>query len=174
MPVMVCRNIKEKEGENRMNKVIISGRLTADPVVRYGEDGQVSMVRYTLAVHRQGRRNAEDDKAYFIDCCAFGKGAQFAAKYLRKGVKIILSGRLGSGSYEGKDGRKVYFTNVIAETQEFAESRSVSEKDPDKNSLERNQTDWEEGQRGGYSRRRSADDEFARIAKEIDDQLPFR
>ena len=157
-----------------MNKVIISGRLTADPAVKYGEDGQVSMVRYTLAVHRQGRRNAEDDKADFIDCCAFGKGAQFAAKYLRKGVKIILSGRLGSGSYEGKDGRKVYFTNVIAETQEFAESRMVSEKDPDKEPLERDQPDRKFQPRNGYSRKRLAEDEFARIAKEIDDQLPFR
>ncbi len=157
-----------------MNKVIISGRLTADPVVKYGEDDQVSMVRYTLAVHRTGRRNAENDKADFIDCCAFGKGAQFAAKYLRKGVKIILSGRLGSGSYEGKDGRKVYFTNVIAESQEFAESRTVSEKDPGKEPLERDQPDRELMQRKGYGRRCSAEDEFARIAKEIDDQLPFR
>ena len=157
-----------------MNRVIISGRLTADPVVKYGEDDQVSMVRYTLAVHRQGRKNAENDKADFIDCCAFGKGAQFAAKYLRKGVKIILSGRLGSGSYEGNDGRKVYFTNVIAESQEFAERRSVSEIDSDKEPLERDQPDGESGQRDGYRRRRSADNDFARIAKEIDDQLPFR
>lgn len=157
-----------------MNRVIISGRLTADPVVKYGEDDQVSMVRYTLAVHRQGRKNAENDKVDFIDCCAFGKGAQFAAKYLRKGVKIILSGRLGSGNYEGKDGRKVYFTNVIAESQEFVESRSFSEKDSDKDPLERNQPVREAGQRDGYRRRHSEEVDFARIAKEIDDQLPFR
>ena len=157
-----------------MNRVIISGRLTADPVVKYGEDDQVSMVRYTLAVHRQGRKNAENDKADFIDCCAFGKGAQFAAKYLRKGVKIILSGRLGSGSYEGNDGRKVYFTNVIAESQEFAESRSVSEKDSDRDPLERDQQGRESQQRDSYRRRCSEDDDFARIAKEIDDHLPFR
>lgn len=157
-----------------MNKVIISGRLTADPVVKYGENDQVSMVRYTLAVQRPGRRDAEKDTADFIDCCAFGKGAQFAAKYLRKGVKIILSGRLGSGSFEGKDGKRVYFTNVIAESQEFAESRSVSEKKSDKEPLEREQPDGESGQRDGYRRRRSADNDFARIAKEIDDQLPFR
>lgn len=157
-----------------MNRVIISGRLTADPLVKCGEDDQVSMVRYTLAVHRQGRKNAENDKADFIDCCAFGKGAQFAAMYLRKGVKIILSGRLGSGNYEGKDGKRVYFTNVIAESQEFAESRSVSGKDSDKEPLEREQPGGESGQRDGYCRRRSADNDFARIAKEIDDQLPFR
>ena len=157
-----------------MNKVIISGRLTADPVVKYGENDHVSMVRYTLAVQRPGRRDAEKDTADFIDCCAFGKGAQFAAKYLRKGVKIILSGRLGSGNYEGKDGRKVYFTNVIAESQEFAESRSVSEKDSDKDPLEREQSDRESQQKDSYRRRRLENDDFARIAKEIDDQLPFR
>ena len=157
-----------------MNKVIISGRLTADPVVKYGENDQVSMVRYTLAVQRPGRRDAEKDTADFIDCCAFGKGAQFAAKYLRKGVKIILSGRLGSGNYEGKDGKRVYFTNVIAESQEFAESRSVKENDPDKDPIERDQPDVEAQQKNGYRRRRSADDDFARIAREIDDQLPFR
>lgn len=157
-----------------MNKVIISGRLTADPVVKYGENDQVSMVRYTLAVQRPGRRDAEKDTADFIDCCAFGKGAQFAAKYLRKGVKIILSGRLGSGNYEGKDGKRVYFTNVIAESQEFAERKSVAEKDAETEPPEREKSDRKSEQRNGYGRRRKGEDEFARIAKEIDDTLPFR
>ena len=157
-----------------MNRVIISGRLTADPVFKYGEDDQVSMVRYTLAVHRQGRKNAENDKADFIDCCAFGKGAQFAAKYLHKGSKIILCGRLGSGSYEGRDGQRVYYTNVIAESQEFAESRSVSEQDLEKDPLGRAQPGEESGQKKGYGRKRTAEVEYARIAREIDDKLPFR
>ena len=99
-----------------MNRVILMGRLTKDPEVRYTKD-QMAVARYTLAVDR---RNKEAD---FISCVVFGKGGEFAEKYLKKGTKIAVSGRIQTGSYTNKEGRKVYTTEVVVEDQEFAESK---------------------------------------------------
>lgn len=99
-----------------MNRVILMGRLTKDPEVRYSKD-QMAVARYTLAVDR---RNKEAD---FISCVVFGKGGEFAEKYLKKGTKIAVSGRIQTGSYTNKEGRKVYTTEVVVEDQEFAESK---------------------------------------------------
>lgn len=99
-----------------MNRVILMGRLTKDPEVRYTQD-QMAVARYTLAVDR---RNKEAD---FISCVVFGKGGEFAEKYLKKGTKIAVSGRIQTGSYTNKEGRKVYTTEVVVEEQEFAESK---------------------------------------------------
>lgn len=106
-----------------MNKVILLGRLTRDPDIRYTQGAEpMAIARYTLAVDRRIRREGEA-AADFISCVAFGKIAEVAEKYLNKGTKIIISGRLQTGSYTDRDGRKVYTTEVIVEDQEFAESK---------------------------------------------------
>lgn len=102
-----------------MNKVILMGRLTRDPDVR--QAGETQVAKYTLAVDRRFKR----DEADFIRCVAFGKGAEFADKYLHQGTKIVVCGRIQTGSYENKDGQKVYTTDVIVEEQDFAESKKA-------------------------------------------------
>ncbi len=105
-----------------MNKTILMGRLVRDPDVRYStnQNGEQSCIaRYTLAVDRRKK-----DEADFISCVAFGKGGEFAEKYLKKGTKICISGRIQTGSYTNKDGQKVYTTDVVVEETEFAESRN--------------------------------------------------
>ncbi len=113
-----------------MNKVILMGRLTRDPDVRYSQgEGSMAIARYTLAVDRRVRRdgNAQDQQtADFIGCVAFGKSAEFAEKYLHQGTKIAVEGRIQTGSYTNKDGQKVYTTDVVVENQEFAESKNAS------------------------------------------------
>lgn len=103
-----------------MNKVILMGRLTRDPEVRYSQGEQATAVaRYTLAVDRRGR--SQENSADYIQCVAFGKAAEFAERYLHKGTKIVLTGRIQTGSYTNKDGQRVYTTDIVAEDQEFAE-----------------------------------------------------
>ena len=111
-----------------MNKVILMGRLTRDPEVRYSQgDNAMAIARYTLAVDRRFNRNNNDENsADFIGCVAFGKSAEFAERYLHKGTKIVATGRIQNGSYVNKDGVKVYTTDVFVEDQEFAESKSAS------------------------------------------------
>ena len=110
-----------------MNKVILMGRLTKEPEVRYTQ-GQEPMciARYTLAVDRRLSRNSNNGtSADFIPCVCFGKTAEFAEKYLIKGTKMAVTGRIQTGSYTNKDGVKVYTTDVIVEEQEFAESKNA-------------------------------------------------
>jgi len=111
-----------------MNKVILMGRPTRDPEVRYSQTQsgeQMAIARYTLAVDRRYKRDGEQT-ADFISCVAFGKSAEFAEKYLKQGTKIAISGRIQTGSYTNKDGNKVYTTDVVVEEQEFAESKAAS------------------------------------------------
>ena len=105
-----------------MNKVILMGRLTRDPDVRYSRQDNKVIARYNLAVDRRGK----DKQADFISCVAFGKSGEFTEKYLHKGTKIIITGRIQTGSYTKQDGTKVYTTDVVVEDQEFAESKTVS------------------------------------------------
>ena len=107
-----------------MNKVLLLGRLCKDTEVK--GDGDKKVARYTLAVDRKYSKG-EEKQADFINCVCFGKSAEFAEKYLKKGTKISLCGRIQTGSYTNKDGQKVYTTDVIVEEQEFAESKSASE-----------------------------------------------
>ena len=112
-----------------MNKVVLMGRLTRDPEVRYSQgENSMAIARYTLAVDRRGRRDNTDNSqtADFISCVAFGKSAEFAEKYLHQGTKICISGRIQTGSYTNRDNQKVYTTEVIVEDQEFAESKNAS------------------------------------------------
>ena len=112
-----------------MNKVILMGRLTRDPDIRYTQgDNPMCIARYTLAVDRRFSRNANNDgnNADFIPCVAFGKTAEFTERYLKKGTKMAVTGRIQTGSYTNKDGAKVYTTEVVIEDQEFAESKNAS------------------------------------------------
>lgn len=106
-----------------MNKVMLMGRLTKDPDVRYAKNGdsQLAIAKWTLAVDRKSK-NKETD---FIRCVAFGKQAEFAEKYLNQGIKIVVTGRIQTGSYTNKQGDKVYTTDVVVEEQEFAENKKT-------------------------------------------------
>ena len=110
-----------------MNKVILMGRLTRDPEVRYSAgDNSTAVARYTLAVNRRFKRDNEPT-ADFVPCVAFGKAAEFAEKWFRQGMQVAISGRIQTGSYTNRDGQKVYTTDVVVEEQEFAESKKNSE-----------------------------------------------
>lgn len=108
-----------------MNRVILMGRIVRDPDVRYsnGANGSTAVARYTLAVDRKFKQDGQPT-ADFINCIAFGKLGEFAEKYLHKGTKIAVVGRIQTGSYTNKDGQKVYTTDVVVEEQEFCESKS--------------------------------------------------
>lgn len=110
-----------------MNKVILMGRLTRDPDVRYSAgENALAIARYTLAVDRRFHRENEA-AADFIPCISFGKTAEFVEKYFRQGMKIVISGRIQTGSYTNREGRKVYTTEVVVEEQEFAESKAQNQ-----------------------------------------------
>ena len=114
-----------------MNRVILMGRLTRDPEVRYSQgERSMAIARYTLAVDRRGRRNqdssAEQQTADFINCVAFDRAAEFAEKYFRQGMRVLVSGRIQTGSYVNKDGQRVYTTEVILDDQEFADSKGAA------------------------------------------------
>lgn len=153
-----------------MNKVILMGRLVADPEVRYSQGEQASAVaRYRLAVDRRFARNGEQSTD-FIGCVAFGKAAEFAEKYFRKGVKIAVVGRIQTGSYK-KDGVTVYTTDVVVEEQEFAESKNSGNSSASQGSHTSNQ-----GYSQGSMSSVPADltgDGFMNIPDGIDEELPF-
>ena len=114
-----------------MNRVILMGRLTRDPEVRDSQGWRsMAIARYTLAVDRWGRRNqnssAEQQTADFINCVAFDRAAEFAEKYFRQGMRVLVSGRIQTGSYVNKEGQKVYTTEVILDDQEFADSKGAA------------------------------------------------
>lgn len=113
-----------------MNKVILMGRLTKDPDVRYSQgENSVAIARFTLAVDRRGRQQNEGQNADFVGCVAFGRSGEFAEKYLHKGTKVVLTGRIQTGSYTNKDNQKVYTTDIVAEEIEFAESKGSNNND---------------------------------------------
>lgn len=118
-------NIVMKKEVRDMNKVMLMGRLTKNPEIKFaGKDNDMVVARYTLAVNRRYRKEGEQG-ADFISCVTFGKSAEFAQKYLRKGMKIVVSGRINTGNYTDKEGKKVYATDVIVEEHEFAESKGT-------------------------------------------------
>lgn len=150
-----------------MNKVILMGRLTRDPEVRYSQgESPLAIARYTLAVDRRFNRNNSGDNgqtADFISCVAFGRSGEFAEKYLRKGIKIAVTGRIQTGSYTNRDGQTVYTTEVVVEDQEFAESKNSNS-----------------GSDGGYTGNSNsrpapsgAGDGFMNIPDGINEELPF-
>ena len=142
-----------------MNKVILMGRLTRDPEVRYtsGENA-LAVARFSLAVDRRFKRQGDDQTADFISCVTFGKTAEFVEKYLRQGTKITVSGRIQTGSYTNKDGQKVYTTDVVALTAEFTESKKDGSGGNNSKPASSQQTD---------------NDGFMNIPDGIDEELPF-
>ena len=146
-----------------MNRVILMGRLTRDPEIRYSQgESATAVARYTLAVDRRFNRNGDENNADFIGCVAFGKQAEFAERYLHKGIKMLVTGRIQTGSYTNKDGVRVYTTDVVVEDQEFEESKNANP-----------------GQGGSYSAPNSrpepvsVGDGFMNIPDGIDEELPF-
>lgn len=136
-----------------MNKVTLIGRPTADPDVRYSntQNGeQMCIARYTLAVDRKGK----DAGADFITCVAFGKNGEFAEKYVKKGIKYGIAGRIQTGSYTNKEGKKVYTTDVVVEEHEFCESKSSDNTQP--------------------APKQSTDEGFMKIPEGIEADLPFK
>ena len=111
-----------------MNKVILMGRLTRDPEIRYSQGGNsMAIARYTLAVDRRGRgKNNGEQATDFINCVAFDRAGEFAEKYFRQGMRILVSGRIQTGSYTNKDGQKINTTEVVVDEQEFADSKGAS------------------------------------------------
>ncbi len=147
-----------------MNKVILMGRLTRDPDIRYTSgDNQTAIARYSLAVNRSYVREGEAD-ADFINCVAFGRNAEFAEKYLKKGTKIAVVGRIQTGSYTNKDNVKVYTTDVVVENQEFAESKAASERNGSGSSYAESAPEPSG----------DAIDGFMNIPDSIEDELPFK
>ena len=111
-----------------MNKIILSGRLTRDPDIRYSQgENATAVARFTLAVDRRFKREGEEQTADFISCVAFGKTAEFVERYCKQGIKLIVEGRWQTGSYTNQDGQKVYTNDCVAENLEFAESKAASE-----------------------------------------------
>lgn len=143
-----------------MNKVILVGRLTRDPEVRYTQgENQTAIARYTLAVDRRFKRDGEPT-ADFINCVVFGKSAEFAEKYFRQGLRVAISGRITTGSYTNKDGIKVYTTEVTVEDQEFAESKAESEANKTSNQQ-------------SVPTNASSGDGFINVPDGIPEELPF-
>ena len=149
-----------------MNKVILMGRLTRDPEVRYSQgENSLAIARYTLAVDRRFKRDGEAT-ADFISCVAFGKTAEHVERYYRQGLKVTVCGRIQTGSYTNKDGVKVYTTEVVVEEQEFAESKAVS----DANAGSYRQAPSPAPAPAPVS---DAGDGFMNIPDGIDEELPF-
>ena len=161
-----------------MNKVVLMGRLTKEPDVRQSQGAEpVTIARYTLAVDRRQKKQ-EGQQADFISCVAFGKAGEFAEKYLHKGTKICVSGRIQTGSYTRQDGTKAYTTDVVIEEQEFAESKADSGRAAMDDQMaamyagQRSQEGQQDrsGQQGSIE---SAMEGFMNIPDGIDEELPF-
>lgn len=126
-----------------MNKIILMGRLTRDPEVRYSQgENATAIARYSIAVDRRIKSNNNENNTDFINIVAFGKAGEFAEKYLHKGTKVLVTGHIQTGSYTNKDGQKVYTTDVVAEDQEFCESKSNQQSNSQAATVENNGTDF--------------------------------
>lgn len=117
-----------------MNKIILMGRLTRDPEIRYSQgENSMAVGRFSIAVDRKYQRD-EDIKTDFFNCITFGKLAEFVEKYLKKGIKIVVTGRIQNNNYTNKNGEKVYSIQIIADEIEFAESKAASQRNNADNS----------------------------------------
>lgn len=148
-----------------INKAILIGRLTRDPDIKYTNNSAVA--RFCLAVDRQFKREG-DPTADFINCVSFGKAAEFAEKYLTKGTKLCVTGRIQTGSYTNKDGQKVYTTDVIVESQEFVESKaSASQHQEDAPAEPKPKA------KSNAKQTAPAEDDFMTIEDGVETELPF-
>lgn len=146
-----------------MNKVILMGRITRDAEIRYTQgEKSTAIARFSLAVERRFKRdNDEQQNTDFISCIAFGKIAEFLEKFGRKGTKFVVDGRIQTGSYNNKEGQKVYTTDVVVENIEFAESKNSSGSGGSTN------------QPAPAPSSSSAGDGFMNIPDGIEEELPF-
>lgn len=158
-----------------MNKVILMGRLTREPDIRYSQgERQMAIARYTLAVDRRGRSsaNGNEQTADFISCVAFDRAAEFAEKYFHQGTKIVVTGRIQTGSYTNRDGQKVYTTDVVVEDQEFAESKNSSSAGMGTDYAARPQSSYQQTSRPAPSS--AINEGFMNIPDGVEDEeLPF-
>lgn len=153
-----------------MNCVILMGRLVRDPEVRYATKGNgeaLPIARYTLAVNRGTRASNAEQNADFIRIVSFDKAAEFVEKYLRQGTKVVITGRIQTGSYTDRDGKKVYTTEIITSDIEFAESKRASDAYNSSNSYSQNDN------RGAQRQTADAYDGFMNIPDGFDEELPF-
>ncbi len=147
-----------------MNKVILMGRLTRDPEIRYANnENNTCIANYTLAVDRGFKRQGDEQTADFIRCVAMGKGGEFAEKYLHQGTKIVVEGRIQTGSYTNKDGQKIFTTEVWVESQEFAESKAASAQNGNQNASAPTRPNVAQNDSDG----------FMNIPDAIEEELPF-
>lgn len=147
-----------------MNLVELSGRLTAEPKVTQGQGENSGVARFNLAVDRRFKRDGQPS-ADFISCVCFGKSAEFVGKYLHKGTKIIASGHIQTGSYTNRDGQKVYTTDVIIDSMEFAESKATAQQ---------NAPQPQSAPQSPQSAPQSApQNDFMSIPDGLDNELPF-
>ena len=147
-----------------MNKVILMGRLTRDPEIRYANNANSTCIaNYTLAVDRRFKRQGDEQTADFIQCVAMGKGGEFAEKYLHQGTKIVVEGRIQTGSYTNKDGQKIFTTEVWVESQEFAESKAASAQNGNQNTSAPTRPNVAQNDSDG----------FMNIPDAIEEELPF-
>ena len=154
-----------------MNKVILMGRLTRDPDVRYSNGEQATAVaRFTLAVDRRVARRDGEQTADFIGCVAFGRTAEFVEKYFRQGMRMVISGRIQTGSYTNRDGQKVYTTDVVVEEVEFAESKASQERSGASAGMPTTAAGTTPGGAAGLT---TDKDVFMNIHDGIDEELPF-
>lgn len=148
-----------------MNKVILMGRLTRDPEIRYANnENNTCIANYTLAVDRRFKRQGDEQTADFIRCVAMGKNGEFAEKYLHQGIKIVVEGHIQTGSYTNKDGNKVYTTDVVVESHEFAESKAASGQNGNQSSSAPTRPEPASADSNG----------FMNIPDSIDEELPFK
>jgi len=147
-----------------MNKVILMGRLTRDPEIRYANNANSTCIaNYTLAVDRRFKRQGDEQTADFIQCVAMGKGGEFAEKYLHQGTKIVVEGRIQTGSYTNKDGQKIFTTEVWVEAQEFAESKAAAAQNGNQNASAPTRPNVAQNDSDG----------FMNIPDAIEEELPF-
>lgn len=147
-----------------MNKVILMGRLTRDPEIRYANnENNTCIANYMLAVDRKFKRQGDEQTADFIRCVAMGRGGEFAEKYLHQGIKIVVTGRIQTGSYTNKDGQRIYTTDVVVEEQEFAESKAASAQNGNQNASAPTRPNVAQNDSDG----------FMNIPDAIEEALPF-
>ena len=137
-----------------MNKVILMGRLTRDPDVRYSQtDSNMAIARFSLAVDRRYKKQGDETTADFFNCTAFGKQGEFVEKYLKQGTKIVVTGRIQNDNYTNKEGQKVYSVQIMVEEIEFAESKAAGQ--------------------GAQNNDSMPSDGFMNIPDGIENELPF-
>ena len=148
-----------------MNKVILMGRLTRDPEVRYSQgDSQMAIARFSLAVDRRFKRQGDTVTADFFNCTAFGKQGEFVEKYLKQGTKIVVTGRIQNDNYTNKEGQKVYSVQIIVEEIEFAESKNAAG----------GGSSFQNAPAAGNQEPMMPEDGFMNIPDGIDNTLPFQ